>query len=178
MPKKSPTKVKNPKSPTRAKKKPHSKIDDPGTLAEPLGKIPAGRPGIPNPIDIHVGNRIRMRRIMLGMSQSKLGDLIGLTFQQVQKYERGTNRVGASRIWDLSTVLDVPITYFFEDMPKEIAQNSPRLRAGVVNSEIPEVSFDKDPLARRETLELARAYYRIKDPDTRKRMYELIKSMC
>ena len=73
----------------------------------PDGPVPAGRPGIPNPIDVHLGSRMRMRRIMLGMSQQKLGELLGLTFQQIQKYERGANRVGASRLWDLSRVLDV-----------------------------------------------------------------------
>src|SRR4051794_36261191 len=72
--------------------------------------------GFPNPIDVHVGNRIRLRRTLLGMSQERLAEQIGLTFQQVQKYERGTNRVSSSRLFDLSRVLDVPIRYFFEEM--------------------------------------------------------------
>lgn len=142
------------------------------------GPIPAGRPGVPNPIDIHVGGRIRMRRIMLGMSQQKLGEALGLTFQQVQKYERGTNRVGASRLWDLSNVLDVPIMFFYEDMDQDIADNSPRLRAGLAESPPPEVDFEPDPMAKRETLELARAYYKIKDPMTRKRVFDLVKSIA
>ena len=74
-----------------------------------------------DPIDIHVGRRVRIRRKLLGMSQTVLGDLIGLTFQQVQKYERGANRIGASRLFELSQVLDVPVSFFFDDMPEEIA---------------------------------------------------------
>src|SRR6184192_1119568 len=75
----------------------------------------------PNPIDVHVGSRIRLRRTLLGMSQERLGEALGLTFQQVQKYERGVNRVGASRLFDLSRVLDVPISFFFDDMPDSLA---------------------------------------------------------
>jgi len=141
----------------------------------PLGKIPAGRPGIPNPVDIHVGARVRLRRTLLGMSQEKLGDAIGLTFQQVQKYERGTNRVGASRLFDLSGVLDVPVQFFFDDMTSEVSDQAPRLRAGL--AEAATVEFEADPMAKRETLELVRAYYRIKDPKVRKRIFELCKVM-
>lgn len=140
------------------------------------GVIPAGRPGIPNPVDIHVGARIRLRRTLLGMSQEKLGEAIGLTFQQVQKYERGTNRVGASRLYDLSLVLDVPIQYFYDDMADTVAEQAPRLRAGL--SEAPEDSYERDPMAKRETLELVRAYYRVKDPHVRKRIFELCKAMA
>ena len=75
----------------------------------------------PSPIDVHVGTRIRLRRTLLGMSQERLGEALGLTFQQVQKYERGVNRVGASRLFDLSRVLDVPISFFFDDMPDSLA---------------------------------------------------------
>ena len=81
----------------------------------------AEREGRPSPIDVHVGTRIRLRRTLLGMSQERLGEAIGLTFQQVQKYERGVNRVGASRLFDLSHVLDVPISFFFDDMPANLA---------------------------------------------------------
>src|SRR5277367_5561364 len=77
----------------------------------------------PSPIDIHVGSRIRLRRTLLGMSQERLGDALGLTFQQVQKYERGVNRVGASRLFDISRVLDVPISYFFDDMPEGMSDS-------------------------------------------------------
>src|SRR5262252_8632904 len=79
------------------------------------------REGRPSPIDVHVGSRVRLRRTLLGMSQERLGEALGLTFQQVQKYERGVNRVGASRLFDLSRVLDVPISFFFDDMPDSLA---------------------------------------------------------
>ncbi|MEQ8605099.1 MAG: helix-turn-helix transcriptional regulator [Marivibrio sp.] len=137
----------------------------------------AGRPGVPNPIDIHVGGRVRLRRTILGMSQEKLGEALGLTFQQVQKYERGSNRIGASRLYDLSRVLDVPISFFYEDMPPEVAGQSPRLRAGLGEAP-PEPYRETDPMARRETLELVRAYYKVKDPMVRKRIFELCKAMA
>ena len=111
--------------------------------------------GIPNPIDVHVGSRVRLRRTLLGLSQEKLGEAIGLTFQQVQKYERGANRIGASRLFDLSRVLDVPIGYFFEDMSDEVAARSPRLIRGLAETPEP---YEPDPMAKRETLELVRAY--------------------
>jgi len=136
------------------------------------------REGRPSPIDVHVGSRIRLRRTLLGMSQERLGEALGLTFQQVQKYERGVNRVGASRLFDLSRVLDVPISFFFDDLPDSLANSldpplSRRLGGFPERSE----SFADDTLSRRETLELVRAYYRITDPAVRKRVFELIKSM-
>ena len=88
------------------------------------GRTPQGEP---NPVDVHVGNRIRLRRTLLGLSQDKLASMLGLTFQQVQKYERGMNRVGASRLWDISKVLEVPINFFYEDMDKAVANQSPRM---------------------------------------------------
>jgi transcriptional regulator with XRE-family HTH domain len=132
----------------------------------------------PSPIDVHVGSRIRLRRTLLGMSQERLGESLGLTFQQVQKYERGVNRVGASRLFDLSRVLDVPISFFFDDMPDSLAANFggiPARRPGS-GSETQD-PFGDDTLSRRETLELVRAYYRITDPSIRKRVFDLIKSM-
>jgi transcriptional regulator with XRE-family HTH domain len=114
------------------------------------------------------------------MSQERLGESLGLTFQQVQKYERGVNRVGASRLFDLSRVLDVPISFFFDDMPDSLAGNFGGLPArrsgsgGVTETQDP---FGDDTLSRRETLELVRAYYRITDPSIRKRVFDLIKSM-
>jgi transcriptional regulator with XRE-family HTH domain len=86
-------------------------------MSEEIAERPE-RDSRPSPIDIHVGSRVRLRRTLLGMSQERLGDALGLTFQQVQKYERGVNRVGASRLFDISRVLDVPISYFFDDMPE------------------------------------------------------------
>ena len=131
--------------------------------------------GFPNPIDVHVGQRIRQRRTLLGMSQEKLGEAIGLTFQQVQKYERGANRVGSSRLFDLSQVLDVPIAYFFEEMPGDMQRKSPANLIGVSQPEA--VEYDLDPMMRRETLELTRAYYKISDNATRKRLAELVKAL-
>lgn len=130
----------------------------------------------PSPIDVHVGGRVRLRRTLLGMSQEKLGDALGLTFQQVQKYERGVNRIGASRLFDLSRVLDVPIGFFFDDMPDALGggMNSARRNYGLAEQQ---EGFDDETLHRRETLELVRAYYRINDPSVRKRVFELIKSL-
>lgn len=133
-----------------------------------------------SPIDTHVGGRIRLRRTLMGMSQERLGEALGLTFQQVQKYERGVNRVGASRLFDLSRVLDVSISFFFDDMPEPIAgvhgsHHTTRVAGGFADAQD---SFGADEaLNRRETLELVRAYYRITDPAVRKRVFELIKSM-
>src|ERR1700759_1187036 len=134
--------------------------------------------GRPSPIDVHLGTRIRLRRTLLGMSQERLGEALGLTFQQVQKYERGVNRVGASRLFDLSRVLDVPISFFFDDMPDSLASVYGG-QTGRRASGFPEMQdgFGDDTLNRRETLELVRAYYRITDPSVRKRVFELIKSM-
>ncbi len=134
--------------------------------------------GRPSPIDVHVGGRIRLRRTLLGMSQERLGESLGLTFQQIQKYERGVNRVGASRLFDLSRVLDVPISFFFDDMPDQLAREygGAAVRRAVGFAE-PQEGFDDDALHRRETLELVRAYYRISDPGVRKRVFDLIKSL-
>ncbi len=103
-----------------------------------------------------------------------LADGLDLTFQQVQKYERGTNRLSAGRLYDLSRVHDVPIEYYFDDMPPEVAANS--LASGRGRSEEP-VSYEPNLMAQRETLELVRAYYRIEDATDRKRVYELIKAL-
>ncbi|MBC7950365.1 MAG: helix-turn-helix transcriptional regulator [Rhodospirillaceae bacterium] len=130
--------------------------------------------GKPNPVDVHVGARVRLRRTLLGMSQEKLGEALGLTFQQVQKYERGANRVGASRLFDLSRVLDVPVSFFFDDMSGEVEALSPRLISGLTEEP---ASFEADPLTKRETLELVRAYYRITDPQVRRRVLDLAKAL-
>ncbi len=90
-------------------------------MARPEQAVGGDRESGPSPIDVHVGSRIRLRRTLLGMSQERLGEALGLTFQQVQKYERGVNRVGASRLFDLSRVLDVPISFFFDDIPESVA---------------------------------------------------------
>ena len=116
----------------------------------PRGRLDDGRP---NPIDSHVGARMRLRRTLLGLSQEQLAGMIGLTFQQVQKYERGANRVGASRLFDLSHALDVPVSYFFDDMPPEVAASSP---AAVLTGTSTSAPVEVDPACRRETLEIAR----------------------
>ena len=143
----------------------------------PLG---AEKEGGPSPIDTHVGARIRLRRTLLGLSQERLGESLGLTFQQVQKYERGLNRVGASRLFDLSRVLDVPIAFFFDDMPEHLSglHGSGHNTFHVGGFADRQDAFGTDEaLHRRETLELVRAYYRITDPAVRKRVFDLVKSM-
>ncbi len=136
------------------------------------GRTPNGGP---NPIDVHVGGRIRQRRMLLGMSQERLGELLGLTFQQVQKYERGANRVSASRLFDLARILDVPVSFFFDDMGEGVQAMSPALIAAAGPDELAAVAEEAlpDPLLRRETLELVRAYYRISSPQVRKQVQDL-----
>jgi transcriptional regulator with XRE-family HTH domain len=126
----------------------------------------------PNPIDVHVGSRVRLRRNMLGLSQEKLGEAIGLTFQQVQKYERGANRIGASRLHELSQVLDVPVEFFYDTTDPVRA---PAIPHGF--EEPPQAAFDSDPLRRRETRELVEAYYQIDDPAVRRRLFDLAKAL-
>ncbi len=133
-------------------------------------------PGVPNPIDIHVGSRVRLRRTLMGLSQEKLGEAVGLTFQQIQKYERGANRVGASRLFEFSTILDVPVSFFFDDMADAIKTREGAMEVGLRDQG--QAPLESDPLARRETLELVRAYYRITDARVRKRLFELTKSLA
>ena len=139
------------------------------------GDHTGSRGGAANPVDVHVGGRVRLRRTLLGMSQEKLGEAIGLTFQQVQKYERGANRIGASRLYDLARVLDVPVGFFFEEMSPNTQQGSPAQLGGLQEES---EAYDFDPLAKRETLELVRAYYRIQDPHVRRRLFELTKALA
>lgn len=125
----------------------------------------------PDPVDIHVGSRVRLRRTLLGMSQEKLGKALGLTFQQVQKYERGANRIGSSRLFQLSKILDVPVSFFFDEMTSDTAQKADGMAEG--NKQV----FEVDKLSRRETLELVRAYYKITDPSVRKKIFEMVKAV-
>lgn len=127
----------------------------------------------PNPIDIHVGTRLRLRRTLLGLSQEKLGEAVGITFQQLQKYERGANRISASRLFNLSQVLGVPVSFFFDDMPPA---DAPSLDSSAVDT-APSETDEVDSMARRETLELVRAYYRIDDSGVRRRTFELVKAL-
>ena len=130
-----------------------------------------------NAVDVHVGKRVRLRRTLLGMSQEQLGASLNITFQQVQKYERGANRISASRLWDISQILDVQISYFFDDMTDDTMRSSPRRVSGGEN-----IDFDddnvRDPMARRETLELVRTYYSIESSKVRKRISEMVKSLA
>ena len=131
----------------------------------------------PNPIDVHVGKRIRLRRTILHITQQQMADMLGLTFQQVQKYEKGANRVGASRLWDISRVLQVPMGFFFEDMDDDVASLSPRMLnadAHVVSVAENSRQFDDDPMKRAETLELVRAYYKIPNRRIAKQLFDLI----
>ncbi len=128
-----------------------------------------------SPVDVHVGARLRQRRTLLGMNQTVLGDAIGLTFQQLQKYENGANRISASRLFDLSRVLDVPIQFFFDDMPTAVVAISPANKKRGKAKKLP--SYEPDPMHKRETLELVRAYYKITDPQVRKRLYEMVKAI-
>lgn len=135
----------------------------------------------PNPIDVHVGKRLRLRRTLLGMSQERLGEMLSLTFQQIQKYERGVNRIGSSRLYELGQILDVPVSFFFDDMAgTEIPGNSHRLAPQLGETAAAfEHGADSDlPLDRRETLELVRAYYRINDSQIRKRLFDLAKALA
>ena len=127
----------------------------------------------PNPIDKHVGSRVRMRRMMLGMSQEKLGDALALTFQQVQKYEKGTNRIGASRLQQISQILQVPVAFFFE--------GAPHLPEGAVPEglqEAPSPSYVSDFLATSDGLSLTKAFMRIPDPKLRRRIVDLVQQIA
>ena len=121
----------------------------------------------PHPVDVAVGNRVRGRRILMGLSQERLGKELGVTFQQVQKYEKGTNRISASRLADISKILEVPPGYFFEDFSAARRPSQPQ----------PGKTDTTDPLNKRETLELVRAYYRISDPRVRQHITALIRSL-
>lgn len=122
---------------------------------------------------------MRQRRALLGMSQTTLGKAVDLTFQQVQKYERGANRMGSSRLYEFAKVLDVPVSYFFEEMPSNALKS--QLMAGRGRREYGEAATpfaqEKDPLVKRETLELVRAYYKIRDTRSRKRIFEMVKAV-
>jgi len=127
----------------------------------------------PNPIDKHVGSRVRMRRMMLNMSQEKLGDALGLTFQQVQKYEKGTNRIGASRLQQISHILQVPVSFFFDGAPT--VPGAPRAD-GV--GEAPSPAYVSDFLATADGLALTKAFMRIGDTKLRRRIVELVEQIA
>lgn len=128
---------------------------------------------IPNPIDRHVGSRVRMRRVLVGMSQEKLGEALSLTFQQVQKYEKGTNRIGASRLQQISRILGVPVEYFFEGAP----QSQDRIAVNGFG-EVADTTYVADFLATNEGVQLNKAFVRIKDPKLRRKVVELVSAMA
>jgi transcriptional regulator with XRE-family HTH domain len=123
-----------------------------------------------HPIDVQVGGRLRQRRTLLGMSQMSLGKAVGLTFQQIQKYERGANRLGASKLYEFAKVLDVPVSYFFETMPAEATRFKGRHGT-------PQTGRSNDPLVKRESLELVRAYYKIRNTSVRKAIANAVRSL-
>lgn len=124
----------------------------------------------PNPIDRHVGSRVRMRRMMISMSQEKLGERLGITFQQVQKYEKGTNRIGASRLQQIASILGVPVSLFFEGAP-----DSQATAAGFADSGNP--AYVSDFLATAEGLALSKAFMKVSDPKLRRRIVDLVEAM-
>ena len=129
--------------------------------------------GTPNEMDVHVGQRIKVRRSLLGLSQEKLAEAVGVTFQQIQKYERGTNRVSAGRLFELSKVLDVPVNFFFEQHEK--IKGGPAL--GMADNDQDGFEHD-DIMTRKETTDLLRVYYSVEDPNARKDIMKFIKSMA
>lgn len=129
----------------------------------------------PNPIDVHVGARIRLRRNLIGVTQQDLGKALGLTFQQVQKYERGMNRVGASRLFDIGQILNVPIQYFFENISESVAERSPRRMQGVSEPATPD--YAADPMSDKDTRDLVKAFQNISDSVRRRKLIELCRAM-
>jgi transcriptional regulator with XRE-family HTH domain len=128
----------------------------------------------PHPVDVYVGKRLRMRRTMLGMSQEALGRAIGVTFQQVQKYERGVNRIGASRLYEFSRILNVPVDFFYEGYD---ADSNTGGAGGHGFSDSGEQEYIHEQLAQRETMEIMRAYYAV-EPKVRKRITDLVKALA
>lgn len=142
-------------------------------ISSPASSSDRKRKG-PNPVDIHVGSRVRLRRMLVGLSQEKLGDSMGLTFQQIQKYEKGVNRIGASRLFKLSQVLDVPVQFFFEGMPSDSAEEA---RPAMGLSDGGNEAFLYEFLNTRDGLELNRAFIKVSDPAVRKSVIELVRSL-
>jgi len=131
----------------------------------------------PNPVDVHVGSRIRLRRMMIGMSQERLGESLGLTFQQVQKYEKGANRVGASRLFAISNILEVPVEFFFADMPSSLVNDNKKKEVSGM-AEPDEASFVMDFVSSSEGLQLNTAFKKIGSQETRRRIVDLVKTLA
>lgn len=133
--------------------------------------------GTPNPIDLYVGSRVRMRRTLLGMSQERLAAELGITFQQVQKYERGLNRIGASRLWDLAQVLGVSVDFFYQDIDANTKDKSPRKIYANPNLAEDICEFDMDILLRKDVIALLRAYTKITDTKLQKSVLDLVETL-
>jgi transcriptional regulator with XRE-family HTH domain len=127
---------------------------------------------VPNPIDKHVGARVRMRRLLVSMSQERLGEALGITFQQIQKYEKGANRIGASRLQQIAKILGVPVEFFFDGAP------SGELGAASGFGEMPQPSFVSDFMATSEGVQLTRAFVKIADPQVRRRLIDLVETLA
>ena len=132
--------------------------------------------GEANPIDVYVGNRLKLRREMLKISQAKLASLLGVTFQQIQKYEKGTNRIGASRIWDMALVLKVPVDYFYEGIDEKIDKYSPRRLYGLNNENVA-INTEVDPLFKQSNVELIIALEKIKNCKIQQSIRDMIISL-
>jgi transcriptional regulator with XRE-family HTH domain len=140
----------------------------------------------PDPVDVHVGKRLKLRRTLMGMSQEKLGELLGVTFQQIQKYERGTNRMGSSRLFAIGRILSTPVSWFFEEMEDETVDAPDHFslaegrRSFCHQQATPSrpAALRLTPSETREALELVRAFNRIDDPTMRRRIFELTKALA
>ena len=142
----------------------------------------SGRGGPPNPIDIHIGNRIRAKRRLLGLGQQEFATALGITFQQVQKYEKGQNRISGSRLYDISRVLGTDINFFYEDMPTEVEKSSPRQRAGIKDKSTKAVkdvasssNFSFADFGSTESMEFLRNYNNIPKKELKKQVFDLCK---
>jgi transcriptional regulator with XRE-family HTH domain len=135
---------------------------------------PSDNPRRVNPVDVHVGNRLRLRRMLIGMSQEQLGEQMGLTFQQIQKYEKGVNRIGASRLFRLSQVLSVPVQFFYDELT---VAKAPQAGMAAGFAEPAQEHFILDFLNTREGLELNRHFVKIEDPKVRRSVVDLVRSL-
>jgi len=131
-----------------------------------------------HPVDTHVGAQLRQRRNLVGLSQTKLSESVGLTLHQIQKYERGTNRISSSRLYEFARVLDVPVSYFFDEMPSNAVSGRPLSggRKGFGEAGTP-FKKEKDPLIKRETIELVRAYEKIDEERVRRSIFATVKAL-
>jgi transcriptional regulator with XRE-family HTH domain len=142
-----------------------------------LAHQPVGKARQAHPVDVHVGGRVRLRRVFLGYSQEKLANALGLTFQQIQKYERGANRISASKLYELSRILSVPVTYFFEGVESEGEAGGANGPESGATASAGIHSSDPDFTNQRETLQLISSYYRIPDSKVRAEVLSLLKTL-